>query len=35
MNNPWSKDHSESPVDPAVGIGAAAVGTRFFMIRHR
>ena len=32
---PWPTTSPESPVDPAVIIGAAAIGTGFFVIRRR
>jgi hypothetical protein len=32
---PWSTTRPGSPVDPAVVIGAAAIGTGFFVIRRR
>jgi hypothetical protein len=32
---PWPTTSPESPVDPAVVIGAAAIGTGFFAIRRR
>jgi hypothetical protein len=32
---PWPTTSPESPVDPAVVLGAGALGTAFFMIRRR
>jgi len=32
---PWPTSSPQSPVDPAVVIGAAALGTMFFVIRRR
>jgi len=32
---PWPTSSPKSPVDPAVVIGAAAIGTGFFVIRRR